>query len=144
MKIKFKFEHEVDLDRERKHLIDVFQSSDDALGRQLAILDCLENNDLAGVYGLYDNLPYSEEDGCSEKEFVGLWFDELVDKIRTTSAILDDRDSAEREVYDCNEIRTAPYRSKDRLVNESNDMIRVTIDMPIRDWRKLAPSLTKS
>ena len=70
----------LDTDKEREHLANVFKEEDkEAVERQLAILDAVENGDLNEVVRLYDALPYSEVDECFEQEYTGLWLRDWAD-----------------------------------------------------------------
>jgi hypothetical protein len=80
MKLELKFEYAIDLEAERKHLMDTFAEEDvESRDRQLAILGCMEKGDLNSVFALYKELPYDKEYHCQEKEYVGLWLHNLKD-----------------------------------------------------------------
>jgi hypothetical protein len=64
-------EFDFDFDAEVKRLEKNFKG--DQLQRQLSILNHFKNGDFVSMSDEYDNLPYDDEDECSEKEYTGLW-----------------------------------------------------------------------
>lgn len=64
--------YEYDLDEEIKRLKKCFKG--DQLQRQLDIIDALfVEKDFVKTGKLIDELPYCEEGGCPEQEYVGMW-----------------------------------------------------------------------
>jgi len=65
-------EFEFDSDAEVKRLEDNFQG--ETLNRQLSILNHFKNGNYNQMTDEYQALPYDDNEGCSEKEYVGHWF----------------------------------------------------------------------
>ena len=51
------------------------------LKRQLAILDAFVSLDIAKAIELYSALPYDDEEGCPEQEYVGMYLDTVLNEL---------------------------------------------------------------
>ncbi len=75
MKIEIYKILEFDIEEAREHLVKHFK------GRQRArLLNCLqlfEEYKFIESVEAYENLPYSNKDGCTEKEFMPMWYYEF-------------------------------------------------------------------
>lgn len=69
MKIEVKTTFNFDLAAERARLLECFGDEPEILARQNAILDAFEFRQFSKVVELYNALPQSKKDGCSEKEY---------------------------------------------------------------------------
>jgi hypothetical protein len=73
-------------ERERKRLEECFMGA--TLKRQIAILDAFVARDFRKAYDLYQKLPYNKKEGCSEKEFVGCYFADLLGELESVSGVV--------------------------------------------------------
>jgi len=68
------YTHDIDIDAERKRIIEGFNDVPETRDRLLAIVDAFKEKNLNKVFDLYNNLPYYEEGEHPEQEFMGMWF----------------------------------------------------------------------
>lgn len=83
MKFTFTGTYTIDIEKERDRIRRCFlkPQSMEIFGRQIAILDAFENQKIEKMYELYDALPYNDIQECSEKEYVGMWMQDIGDII---------------------------------------------------------------
>lgn len=78
--------YDINISKERKRIAKCFRGSKwrGTLLRQKAILDALENMDWNKVEDLYDALPECPHRECTEKEYVGLWLNDMFQRFHRT------------------------------------------------------------
>lgn len=74
MQIKVLTTFQIDIAAERARILKVFKGEPDVMGRQMAILDAFERREFSKCVELYNAPPYNVADGCSEREYVGVYF----------------------------------------------------------------------
>jgi len=85
MKITIKKDFVFDLAKERSRLKKCFKGQQ--LARQNAIVDAFEARDFQKCGDLYSKLPYDTKHECDEQEYVGEYFQFLVDCVTRGYAI---------------------------------------------------------
>jgi hypothetical protein len=74
--LRFTGQIPIDFKKERERLLKCFKGK--VLERQMKLVDLFEAGEFEKWGDLYNSLPYNKENECSEREYVGMIFHDII------------------------------------------------------------------